>query len=176
MLCVLIKKSFPTPRHKTFFCLPLFPSILMIPSTVFPSFSLLVCVCVCVCVCVFPIAQSRPTLCDPMDCSSPGSSVHVVFQARILGCPRNLPNPRMNPCRLCFLYWQAEFFTIVLPGKPFSFLTFFVSIKFISLPLFLLTFYLHFILLGFTWRIMSFIFGLDQYNTVITFIIYIVKS
>ena len=28
--------------------------------------------------------QSCPTLCDPMDCSSPGSSVHGVFQARIL--------------------------------------------------------------------------------------------
>ena len=27
---------------------------------------------------------SRPTLCDPMDCSLPGSSVHGIFQARIL--------------------------------------------------------------------------------------------
>ena len=25
-----------------------------------------------------------PTLCDPMDCSLPGSSVHGIFQARIL--------------------------------------------------------------------------------------------
>ena len=31
------------------------------------------CVCVRVCVCVCPIAQARPTLCDPMDCSLPGS-------------------------------------------------------------------------------------------------------
>ena len=30
------------------------------------------------------VAQSCPTLCDPMDCSLPGSSVHVIFQARIL--------------------------------------------------------------------------------------------
>ena len=30
------------------------------------------------------IAQSCPTLCDPMDCSLPGSSVHGIFQARIL--------------------------------------------------------------------------------------------
>ena len=29
-------------------------------------------------------AQSCPTLCNPMDCSPPGSSVHEVFQARIL--------------------------------------------------------------------------------------------
>ena len=30
------------------------------------------------------VAQSCPTLCDPMDCSLPGSSVHKIFQARIL--------------------------------------------------------------------------------------------
>ena len=30
------------------------------------------------------VAQSCPTLCDPMDCSPPGSSVHGTFQARIL--------------------------------------------------------------------------------------------
>ena len=30
------------------------------------------------------VAQSCPTLCDPMDCSLPGSSVRGIFQARIL--------------------------------------------------------------------------------------------
>ena len=30
------------------------------------------------------VAQSRPTLCDPMDYSPPGSSVHGISQARIL--------------------------------------------------------------------------------------------
>ena len=30
------------------------------------------------------VAQSCPTLSDPMDCSPPGSSVHGIFQARIL--------------------------------------------------------------------------------------------
>ena len=29
-------------------------------------------------------AHSCPTLCDPMNCSLPGSSVHEIFQARIL--------------------------------------------------------------------------------------------
>ena len=29
-------------------------------------------------------AQSHPTLCDPVDCSLPGFSVHGIFQARIL--------------------------------------------------------------------------------------------
>ena len=30
------------------------------------------------------VAQSCPTLCDPVDCSLPGSSVHGIFQARVL--------------------------------------------------------------------------------------------
>ena len=30
------------------------------------------------------VAQSCPTLCDPMDCSLPGSSIHGIFQAGIL--------------------------------------------------------------------------------------------
>ena len=30
------------------------------------------------------VAQSCPTLCDRMDCSLPGSSVHGIFQARVL--------------------------------------------------------------------------------------------
>ena len=48
--------------------------------------------CVCVCVCVHARmhvrahsgAQSCPTLCDPMGCSPPGSSVQGISQARIL--------------------------------------------------------------------------------------------
>ena len=30
------------------------------------------------------VTQSCPALCDPMDCSLPGSSVHGILQARIL--------------------------------------------------------------------------------------------
>ena len=30
------------------------------------------------------VAQLYPTLCDPMDCSLPGSSVHGIFQAGVL--------------------------------------------------------------------------------------------
>ena len=41
-------------------------------------------VCVYVCVCV--TTQSCPSLCDPRDCSLPGSSVHGILQARILKC------------------------------------------------------------------------------------------
>ena len=35
----------------------------------------------CLCMCV----QSCPTLCNPVDCSLPGSSVHGIFQAKLLG-------------------------------------------------------------------------------------------
>ena len=44
-----------------------------------------VCVCVCVCVCMCACAQSCSTLCDPMDGSPSGASVHGTFQAGILG-------------------------------------------------------------------------------------------
>ena len=30
------------------------------------------------------VAQLYPTLCNPMDCSPPGSSIHGIFQARVL--------------------------------------------------------------------------------------------
>ena len=38
-------------------------------------------------------AQSCPTVCDPMDYSPPGSSVHGIFQARIL---KGLPFPTLG--------------------------------------------------------------------------------
>ena len=48
------------------------------------------------------VTQSCPTLWDPMDCSSPGSSVHEIFQARIQSglpfpSPGALPNPGIEP-------------------------------------------------------------------------------
>ena len=47
-------------------------------------------------------AQSCLTLCDPIDCSPPGSSVHGIFQARIWSglpfpSPGDLPNPEIEP-------------------------------------------------------------------------------
>ena len=51
--------------------------------------------------CVLGI-QSCPTLCDPMDCSLPGSSVHGISQARILewiaiSYSRDLPKAGIKP-------------------------------------------------------------------------------
>ena len=41
------------------------------------------CVCAHVYVCVL-VTQSCPSLCDPLYCSPPGSSVHGILHARIL--------------------------------------------------------------------------------------------
>ena len=48
------------------------------------------------------VTQSCPTLCDPVDCSPPGSSIHGILQARILEwlpfpSPGDLPNPGIEP-------------------------------------------------------------------------------
>ena len=40
------------------------------------------------------VAQSCPTLCDPVDCSPPGSSVHGILQAS--GLPFPSPRHKMN--------------------------------------------------------------------------------
>ena len=58
-------------------------------------------VCVCVSVCLG--AQLCSTLCDPADCSSPGSSVYEIFQTGVLewlsfSPPGDLPNPGIEPC------------------------------------------------------------------------------
>ena len=44
----------------------------------------IVCVCVCVYVCLCSVFQLCLTLCNPMDCFQPCSSVHEIIQARIL--------------------------------------------------------------------------------------------
>ena len=62
--------------------------------------------------------QSCPTLCDSMDCSPPGSSIHEILQAKILDwlpCfpPGDLSNPGDRTHIFCrFLHRQAGFFTI----------------------------------------------------------------
>ena len=50
------------------------------------------------------VAQSCLTLCNPMDRSPPGSSVHGILQARILEwvapSPGDLPDPGIEPASL----------------------------------------------------------------------------
>ena len=64
--------------------------------------------------------QSCPTLCDPMDCSPPGSSVHGILQTRILEwvailSPGDLPNPGIKPRSPTL---QADSLPAELPRKP----------------------------------------------------------
>ena len=58
------------------------------------------------CMHVYSVAQSYLTLCDPMDCSSSGSSVHEIIPARILGwvvisSSRGSSFPRDKGCISC---------------------------------------------------------------------------
>ena len=54
------------------------------------------CLGVCVCVCVH--IQSCLTLCDPIDCSPPGSSFHGILQARYCsGLPFPPPGDILRP-------------------------------------------------------------------------------
>ena len=62
--------------------------------------------------------QSCPALCDPMDCSPPGSSVHGILQARVLKWGALLSSRGLNPSLLCLLHWQAGSLTLVPSGKP----------------------------------------------------------
>ena len=48
------------------------------------------------------VTQSCLILCDPMDCTPPGSSVHGIFQARLweqiaISTPGHLPDPGIKP-------------------------------------------------------------------------------
>ena len=60
--------------------------------------------------------QLCPALCDPMDYSLPGSSVHAILQARILECvvmpsSGDLPNPGIEPTPLMSPALAGRFFT-----------------------------------------------------------------
>ena len=52
------------------------------------------------------VAQSCPTLSDPMDCSPPGSSIHGIFQARVLEWKHALGSHKLN-FRVYFLFQIA---------------------------------------------------------------------
>ena len=61
------------------------------------------------------VAQSCPTLSDPMDYSLPGSSIHGIFQARVLewgaiAFSEDLPRSKFHCCLLAVAY-QASFLT-----------------------------------------------------------------
>ena len=72
------------------------------------------------CCCLKVVTQSCPTLCDPMNCNPPGSSVHGNLQARILewvAIPfsRDVPNPGTEPKSAAL---QADSLLSEPTGKP----------------------------------------------------------
>ena len=69
---------------------------------------------------VCSVTKSCLTLCNPTDCSPPGTSVHGIFQARILewvaiSYSRGTSQPRDWTCVSCV---AGSFFTTEPPGKP----------------------------------------------------------
>ena len=71
--------------------------------------------------CCCLVAQSGLTLCNPVDCSSSGSSLHAISQARILegGCHSLFqgigPTQRSNPS---LLHWQVGSLLLRHQGTP----------------------------------------------------------
>ena len=68
------------------------------------------------------LLQLCPTVCDPMDCSPPGSSVHGVLRQEYwsgLPCPPSgdLPNPGVEFKSLTSAALAGGFFTTSTPGN-----------------------------------------------------------
>ena len=67
------------------------------------------------------VTKSWPTLCDPMDCSPPGSTVHGILQARIvewvvISFSRDLPDPGIEPRFSCI--GRQILYHLSHPGSP----------------------------------------------------------
>ena len=68
------------------------------------------------------VSQSCLTLCNPMECGTPGSSVHGIFQARILdwvviSYSGDLPDQGVKPTSLTSPTLGGGFLTTMPPGK-----------------------------------------------------------
>ena len=61
------------------------------------------------------VAQSYPTLSDPIDCSLPGSSIHGIFQARVL----EWGAVAFSELMLTHIYWRRKWqrTPVFLPGE-----------------------------------------------------------
>ena len=84
-------------------------------------------------------AQWFPTLCNPMDCSFPGSSVHGIFQARIWSglpftSPGDIPDPEIEPTPPTSPALVGGFFTTELPGKLVFIYVIYIRTGFYMLP------------------------------------------
>ena len=68
--------------------------------------------------------QLCPVLCNPMDCSPSGSSVHGILRPRTLERVALLQGifltQGLNLCLLFLLHWQADSLLLAPPGKPYG--------------------------------------------------------
>ena len=72
--------------------------------------------------CACLVVQSCPAPCNPMGCSQSGTTVHGIFQARILSglpfsTPRDLPDTGIEPTSPESPAFVGRFFTTVPPVK-----------------------------------------------------------
>ena len=85
----------------------------MNPNLCTPRYIIIVCL----------VTQFCTTFCDPMDCSLPSSSVHVILQARILECGAicfskgNFSTQELNPH---LLHWHVDSLPLSHPGNPYN--------------------------------------------------------
>ena len=80
----------------------------------------------CLKVCACSVIQLCPTLCDSMDCSLPGSSVHGISQARILQWvaiffSRGSSWPKDWNCVSCISSIAGRFFTLWTVGEAWHY-------------------------------------------------------
>ena len=81
------------------------------------------------------LLQSCPTLCNPMDCSLPGSSVHGILQEEYwsgLPCPSpgDFPEPGIKPMFLTSPALAGGFFTTSATWEPLYHLHHALNLKF----------------------------------------------
>ena len=91
----------------------------------FYYFIMYVCMYVCMYISIYILVWFLSCVglfCDPMDCSLSGSSVHGIFQTRILEWVGIFPTQGLN---LHLLHWQADYLLLINKRSLHLYTTFF---------------------------------------------------
>ena len=80
------------------------------------------------------VTQSSVTLCNPMDYSTPGSSLSMGFSRQedwsiFLGISQT---QGLNPCLQCLLHWQVDYLPLSHMGNPYLIITIVLSFLFLD--------------------------------------------
>ena len=129
-ICSIIQPRYQSKRQNIFLSLlkvytsdeshRLFSPVNFSPVQILLLTTTLCCYCCCCC-CL--VTKSCLTLCDPMDCCWPGSSVRGIFQTRMLGCvaisfSSGSSLYRIKTTSLCLLNWQVDSLPLCYLGSP----------------------------------------------------------